>query len=84
MGMGRTMNLVRGILLFLGCTVAALSGAAESKFTDLEGNPGLRSASALVLPVVRIDEKTIGDGTPGPLFRRLRSLYVEQALATLS
>ena len=43
------MNCVRGILFFLGCTCAALVGAAESKFTDLKGNPGLRSASALVL-----------------------------------
>ena len=35
--------------LLLAATVSAPAAAATSKFADLEGNPGLRSASALVL-----------------------------------
>lgn len=39
----------------------------------------LTSASALVLPVVEIDGRAIGNGKPGPISRRLRALYLEQA-----
>lgn len=37
------------------------------------------SASAFVMPVVEIDGRSIGDGRPGPLTRRLRELYIEAA-----
>jgi D-alanine transaminase len=37
------------------------------------------SASAFVMPVVEIDGRSIGEGRPGPLTRRLRELYVEAA-----
>lgn len=39
----------------------------------------LTSASSLVMPVVKIDDKTIGSGKPGPLSVRLRELYLEMA-----
>ena len=39
----------------------------------------ITSASTFVLPVVRIDGHAIGDGTPGPVAKRLRTLYVERA-----
>lgn len=39
------------------------------------------SATNLVMPVVRIDETTIGDGKPGPLASRLRSIFHEVAEA---
>jgi D-alanine transaminase len=42
------------------------------------------SASAFVMPVVRIDGTTIGDGRPGPLTRRLRALYLAMARETLT
>ncbi len=35
----------------------------------------LTSTTSPVLPIVRIDETTIGDGRPGPLGRKLRELY---------
>ncbi|MEO1293095.1 MAG: D-amino-acid transaminase [Pseudomonadota bacterium] len=38
------------------------------------------SASSFVMPVVEIDGQTIGDGTPGPIAQRLRTLYIETAL----
>ncbi len=37
------------------------------------------SATTFVYPVVKIDGKRIGDGTPGPVTKRLRALYVEMA-----
>lgn len=40
------------------------------------------AASAFVLPVVEIDGQPIGTGTPGPISRRLREIYVEDAMAT--
>jgi len=42
----------------------------------------MTAASALVLPVVEIDGVPIGDGRPGPVGRRFRSLYIEEALTT--
>lgn len=39
------------------------------------------SATSLVLPVVRIDGRAVGDGRPGPVTRRLRALYVADRLA---
>ncbi len=37
------------------------------------------SASAFVMPVVGIDGVTLGDGTPGPVARRLREIYLEES-----
>ena len=39
------------------------------------------SASAFVMPVIDIDGRTIGEGRPGPLTKRLRQLYIEAARA---
>jgi D-alanine transaminase len=39
----------------------------------------LTSASMLVTPVVTIDGEPVADGRPGPLTRRLRTLYLEMA-----
>jgi len=39
----------------------------------------LTSASSVVTPVVRIDGKPVGDGRPGPVARKLRSLFREHA-----
>jgi D-alanine transaminase len=36
----------------------------------------LTSATSLVMPVVGIDGRVIGDGKPGPVARRLRQLYL--------
>jgi D-alanine transaminase len=45
-------------------------GAAEAFLT---------SASSLVMPVVSIDGKPVGDGKPGPMTRRLRRVYLDMA-----
>ena len=38
------------------------------------------SASGFVMPVVEIDGTPLGDGTPGPVSRRLREIYLEESL----
>ena len=53
-------------------TIEEAHGAAEAFYT---------SASSLVMPVVAIDGRPVGDGRPGPLTRRLRALYLERAAA---
>lgn len=40
----------------------------------------ITSASAFVYPVVRIDDRILGNGAPGPVASRLRELYIEMAL----
>ena len=39
----------------------------------------MTSATSFVMPVVRIDDRQIGGGQPGPLTRKLRDLYFEMA-----
>jgi D-alanine transaminase len=40
------------------------------------------SATSFVTPVLKIDDRTVGDGTPGPLGRRLLDAYVAHASGT--
>jgi D-alanine transaminase len=54
-------------------TVDEAHDAAEAFYT---------SASSFVMPVVTIDGRPVGEGTPGPLTRRLRELYLDMAGAT--
>lgn len=37
------------------------------------------AAGSLILPIVSIDDRPVGDGTPGPITTRLRELYIEHA-----
>lgn len=37
----------------------------------------ITGASTYVCPVVRIDDRTIGDGRPGPVVRRLQEIYLD-------
>ena len=53
-------------------TVDEALAAREAFFT---------SASTFAMPVVTIDGKPVGGGTPGPLVQELRGLYVEAALS---
>ncbi len=42
----------------------------------------LTSASNFVVPITMIDGKPVADGKPGPMFRRLRELYMDNARKT--
>lgn len=58
----------------------------ERAFTIAEAQDAdeafVTSASAFVMPVVRIDGTPIGSGTPGPVAARLREIYLEESLKT--
>ena len=56
-------------------SVAEAKAAKEAFFT---------SASAFVMPVVSIDGTLISDGKPGELTKRLRALYLEDAINSAS
>ena len=74
-----------------GCTRQAVMrliaarglGLEERPFTVIEAQRAaeafLTSASSLVQPVVRIGDRVIGDGRPGPVTRHLQELYLEAA-----
>jgi D-alanine transaminase len=55
-------------------TVARLRRAAEVFVT---------ASTIEVLPIVRLDGRRVGAGTPGPLTRRLQAAYAELVAATL-
>ncbi len=75
-----------------GITRAAIMRLAEAEglaieersFTPDEAKAAeeafITSASTFVYPVVSIDGAPVGGGRPGPLARRLRQLYIEEAL----
>ncbi|WP_339929242.1 D-amino-acid transaminase [uncultured Brevundimonas sp.] len=78
-------NILRGI------TRAAILDLVEQEKIELDERPFsvdeakrareafLTAAGAFVMPAISIDGITIGDGTPGPVTRKLRALYLEQA-----
>lgn len=76
-----------------GCTRRALLDLASETDVSIEEKPFtpeqakaadeafITSATNLVMPVVGIDDVTIGSGQPGPLTNRLRALYIQHAKA---
>ncbi len=77
--------------ILAGCTRRALFRLAreegveivERKFTVEEAYAAdeafLTSASQFVMPIVEIDGKRIGGGQPGPVVRKLRALFLQEA-----
>ena len=63
-------------------------GLEERPFTLAEAAAAneafITSATSFVLPVVSIDGEPVGDGSPGPVAKRLRDLYIETALDEVS
>jgi D-alanine transaminase len=80
-------NILRGITRRTLMDVIANEGLPldERPFTPAEAVAAreafITGAGALVLPVVAVDGRPVGDGTPGPLAMRLRRLYIERARA---
>ncbi len=74
-----------------GCTGDALAALIEELGLTIDWRPFSldealsareafnSAAGSLILPVVAIDGRSIGEGTPGPLATRLRTLYIEAA-----
>ena len=61
-------------------------GLDERPFTLAEAYDAdeafMTSASSFVLPIVEVDGRMIGGGQPGPVARRLREIYIEEAQQT--
>ena len=78
--------------ILAGCTRRALFRLAKEKGVTIEerlftvdeaydaDEAFLTSASNFVMPSVEIDNKRIGGGQPGPVTRRLREMFLEEAM----
>ena len=81
-------NILRGITRSTLLTVIKDDGMEvdERPFTPADALAAreafITGAGTLVLPVIAVDGKSIGDGRPGPVATRLRRLYIEQARAS--
>lgn len=81
-------NILRGVTRSTLLQVIAEAGLPvdERPFTPDEavaaGEAFITGAGNLVLPVVAVDGRLVGNGAPGPVATRLRRLYIERARAT--
>ena len=81
-------NILRGITRSTLLKVIAETGLPvdERPFTPAEAEKAreafITGAGTLVLPVIAVDGRPVGDGTPGPIAARLRRLYIERAIET--
>lgn len=80
-----TRGILRGITREVVCEVAARDGITleERSFSVAEAKAAreafITAATTLVMPVVRLDGETIGDGRPGPVTLALRRHFHELA-----
>jgi D-alanine transaminase len=80
-------NILRGVTRGTLLSVISREGMEvdERPFTPAEAVAAkeafITGAGTLVLPVVAVDGKMVGEGEPGPVATRLRRLYIEQAKA---
>jgi len=81
-------NILRGVTRLSLLDLAREAGlkVEERPFTPAEACAAkeafITGAGSLVLPVIAVDGKPVGDGAPGPVASRLRRLYIERAQAT--
>jgi D-alanine transaminase len=81
-------NILRGVTRLTLLDVAREAGlkVSERPFTPQEALEAkeafITGAGSLVLPVISVDGKPVGDGEPGPVALKLRRLYIERAKAT--
>jgi D-alanine transaminase len=78
-------DILPGVTRRVILEAAAATGlpVIERKFTVAEACKAreafISSASGAAIPVVKIDDATVGDGKPGPLTRRIHALYAQRA-----
>ena len=81
-------NILRGITRSTLLSVIKREGLEvdERPFTPADAVAAkeafITGAGTLVLPVVAVDGRRVGEGKPGPVATTLRRLYIEQAKAT--
>ncbi|MDP9836434.1 D-alanine transaminase [Neorhizobium huautlense] len=83
-----------GTAILPGCTRLAVLDLAREQGLTIEERPFtpeeamaareacLTSASNFIVPITFIDGKPVGDGKPGAMFTRLRTLYMDNARRT--
>lgn len=82
---GIQANILRGVTRASLLKIAASAGLKleERAFTVEEAQSAreafMTGAGTLIMPVVRVDGVALGDGAPGPVAKRLRRLYIEDA-----
>lgn len=88
---GRLVTRPRSQATLAGCTQRAVARLCDAAGLTLEERPFsvseaqaaaeafLTSASSFVIPIVRIGDKPVADGKPGPMTRRLQELYLDAA-----
>jgi D-alanine transaminase len=74
---GITRRAVLAIAEREGLTVEERSFTPEEAYEAAEAF--ITSASTFVMPVVKIDDRILGNGVPGPVSSQLRELYIEMA-----
>ena len=78
-------NILRGVTRLSLLDVIREAGlkVEERPFTPDEARAAkeafITGAGSLVLPVVSVDGKPVGNGVPGPIATKLRRLYIERA-----
>jgi D-alanine transaminase len=81
-------NILRGITRGSLIDVARAAGVdvSERPFSVDDAKQAreafITSASAFVMPITAVDGSKVGDGRPGPVTQRLRSLYLDHARRT--
>ncbi len=75
---GITRRVVLDLAQNLGLTIEERPFTVEEAINAAEAFA--TSASMFVLPIVSINEMSVGDGTPGPITRDLRARYIDLAL----
>lgn len=82
---GTNANILRGVTRSTLLEVIHAAGLPinEKPFTIAEAQAAreafITGAGTLVMPIVAVDGIRVGDGTPGPVAKRLRHLYIERA-----
>jgi D-alanine transaminase len=81
-------NILRGVTRNTLLDVISEQGLEvdERPFTPDEARAAseafITGAGSIVLPIIAVDGKPVGNGAPGPVAIRLRNLYIERARAT--
>jgi D-alanine transaminase len=89
---GKVITRGQSNSILAGCTRRAVFRLAKEKGVTIEerlftpeeaygaDEAFLTSASNFVMPIVEIDGKRIGGGQPGPVTRKLREIFLEEAM----
>jgi branched-chain amino acid aminotransferase len=83
---GLLVGITRGFVLELGLAGGVPIREVTLHDEDLFGadEAFLTSSTQEIVPIVQVDDRVIGNGTPGPTTRRLHAFYREQVDALCS